>query len=1153
MAKGEKKQMNIKRNIPIALSVMLLWSALTVTANADAAKSERETEQILPSAVSASSYSELSEVRVTSLRVTSYPTRTIYDAFEQLDKSGLTLRAQFEGGDEREIYSDEISVSYQRDTCLRVGDTHVFLSYGGVSVSVPVTVNRVEYDLSPLELSDFSVVYNGSFNTVSLPFPDIVGLDGIPLSVKVRGGGESVGSYDISIDFESTSVDYYLPEERVITLTVTPFCAEVVWDNLSFVYDGKTKSPKAYFFDVFGNKISPATVGSAVGAGADYQARVIFNDPNYTLTNTETDFEIKKADYDFSGVKWSADSFVYDGSGKSISVSGLPGGVRVVSYLGDRATNVGKYTVTAKLAWEEANYNAPNALTHTWEILPARYDLSGFSFVPGEYVYNGKMHYPELKGKMPVGADGIALEYSFSEGACHVSDGTVSVAVIFFTKSGNYIAPDPIYSSVTVKPKGISVTWGSCELTYSGEAQTPTAIAAECVVKVRGGGVSVGKYIAEAYTENTDYVITNAVMDFTVKKAENRWISIPDNHICYEGKTPILPVQARFGEAQLIFYSDSMGQAVISAPVSAGKYYARAAVPNTENYSGIESEIFCIEIVKIVPVSFIGAVNRTNLRAFEILSASDLSCTVINNDGSREEVDSLLVEVVYENGDSLRKKDKSVTLRYGGFSFKMNVSVDFADYDISGAVWCGTETVYDGAPKTPWLSGLPSGVGVREYIGGGAVNAGSYTVMAALSYDEENYNPPSIDATTLLVKKCILDIPIVTEIYSGTPMAPQSNSHLFTIDGSQSFREAGTYRVSATVIDSENYEFLGGGSVCDAYFAVTPRIVTVACDNVVLHLFERLREVDYSIVSGECLPGDSLMLEQYREGNRVAFRSNNPNYTVISEGGEIRRLPYPSLLFWAYFLPILGIISALLTVAYFTLIKRPRLQNAIAIIRCRWHNRRMVVYPPRRTKYQKPKGTYLNDDFLDGPTDDPTDDSADDFTDGPRPSPTSPTPDAPSENSKGSEEEQENSGSDEQYDSENLGGFGVNAEHADSLITDSLAKDLINRDGEIVYTDGKSKNIVNVDTLSENFNSGDRVDVNALKNKSLVPYDTAYIKVLARGEIDKPLSVFANDFSLSAVKMIALTGGKAIKAVTIKTKKESEKNSKKKTIKNQKP
>ena len=104
----------------------------------------------------------------------------------------------------------------------------------------------------------------------------------------------------------------------------------------------------------------------------------------------------------------------------------------------------------------------------------------------------------------------------------------------------------------------------------------------------------------------------------------------------------------------------------------------------------------------------------------------------------------------------------------------------------------------------------------------------------------------------------------------------------------------------------------------------------------------------------------------------------------------------------------------------------------------------------------------------------------------------------------------------------------IDIEYADNTISDSLAKDLI-RKSEEVETEGRKKRIVNVDTLSRSFSGGARVDINLLKSKSLIPYDTGYIKVLARGIIDKPLSVYANDFSLSAVKMIALAGGKSIK------------------------
>ena len=113
----------------------------------------------------------------------------------------------------------------------------------------------------------------------------------------------------------------------------------------------------------------------------------------------------------------------------------------------------------------------------------------------------------------------------------------------------------------------------------------------------------------------------------------------------------------------------------------------------------------------------------------------------------------------------------------------------------------------------------------------------------------------------------------------------------------------------------------------------------------------------------------------------------------------------------------------------------------------------------------------------------------------------------------------------------------VKMEYAKSAVTDSLARRLIKDEGEIVYTDGNVKSVINVDTLSRNFVDDDHIDVNILKKKSLIPYDTNYIKVLARGAIDKPLKVRANEFSLSAVKMILLSGGEAIRVISEKEEK----------------
>ena len=101
---------------------------------------------------------------------------------------------------------------------------------------------------------------------------------------------------------------------------------------------------------------------------------------------------------------------------------------------------------------------------------------------------------------------------------------------------------------------------------------------------------------------------------------------------------------------------------------------------------------------------------------------------------------------------------------------------------------------------------------------------------------------------------------------------------------------------------------------------------------------------------------------------------------------------------------------------------------------------------------------------------------------------------------------------------------------AEKEMTDEKAETLIetvtNVDNK--YPKGNKKAIINVDTLSKCFASGDTVNVRTLIKKNLAPKNAGYVKVLGRGFLNKPLIVEANDFTVNAVKMILLTGGRVV-------------------------
>ena len=103
----------------------------------------------------------------------------------------------------------------------------------------------------------------------------------------------------------------------------------------------------------------------------------------------------------------------------------------------------------------------------------------------------------------------------------------------------------------------------------------------------------------------------------------------------------------------------------------------------------------------------------------------------------------------------------------------------------------------------------------------------------------------------------------------------------------------------------------------------------------------------------------------------------------------------------------------------------------------------------------------------------------------------------------------------------------VTAVEVDTLMADDVAETYIEKSE--VKTDRTKQGIINIDTLSQNFKSGEKVTLDEIKKRIKGFSKTTYLKVLARGTLDKALTVEADSFSIEAVKMIILTGGKVIK------------------------
>ena len=501
-------------------------------------------------------YFEILAESVSGLAVSTHATRLDYLAFDRFIPDGLTLLATYNSGRTELVTADRIAISYTTSDSLRYGDRTVMLSYGGITLPYGISVSRRAYDLTELGFSDRTVVYSGAYHTVIPTVTAIIGLDGIPLSLRTVGGGTDAGVYTVRLIFDTDSVNYLTPDELSVALTVLPLSVTLDWQSTAFTYDGTPKSPTATYTDAFGALRTARVVGQGTKAGTGYTATAL-NDPNYIFENPTVTFDISRADYDLSDVSWSADSYTYDGGYKRVTLTSLPDGISVVGYTDNRATDCGRYLAVASLTYDTENYNPPLIPPHEWYITPAEYDMSTIVFSDTSVTYDGLAHYPTVSGTLPVGADGTCPEYVFSASATNVRDSRVAVVISFSTVSKNYNAPADIVRYVEILPLAVTADWQSTDFTYDGNPKTPTATSPYCDISVTGGATSAGDYIATAHSLDPNYTLTNPTCPFTVRRADNGWLISPSVDDVFAGRAPTPTATPVFGTTKFIYFADS--------------------------------------------------------------------------------------------------------------------------------------------------------------------------------------------------------------------------------------------------------------------------------------------------------------------------------------------------------------------------------------------------------------------------------------------------------------------------------------------------------------------------------------------------------------------------------------------------------------------
>ena len=102
----------------------------------------------------------------------------------------------------------------------------------------------------------------------------------------------------------------------------------------------------------------------------------------------------------------------------------------------------------------------------------------------------------------------------------------------------------------------------------------------------------------------------------------------------------------------------------------------------------------------------------------------------------------------------------------------------------------------------------------------------------------------------------------------------------------------------------------------------------------------------------------------------------------------------------------------------------------------------------------------------------------------------------------------------------------ISSQEADIRLSDEEAEQSLEKIAPIEIRSGKLVEI-NIGTICDNYDDGELVTLESLKEKRLIPKNAGRIKVLAGGVMTKALTIEADKYSIQAVKMITLAGGKA--------------------------
>ncbi|MBE8719267.1 beta strand repeat-containing protein, partial [Sphingobacterium pedocola] len=428
-----------------------------------------------------------------------------------------------------------------------------------ISGTPMTSVNQdVAYSFVPTVTDEDSDVF--LFSIVNQPswtsFDSVTGeLSGIPTNANV---GTTTG---IVISVSDGTLSASLPAFD-LTVTTTLFTGLSLSDKV-FVYDGTEKMLE--FEGILPNDASVIYSGNGRTSVGSQTVSAVFSAPGYTPLVLTADLEITPAT--ITGVTFENNSFVYDGTVKSLAISGtLPDGTSV-AYTNNSRTDVGTQEVTATITG--SNYTEL-VLTADLTITPAT--ITGITFGDGSFVYDGTAKSLAISGTLPAGA---SVAYSNNS---RTDVGTQGVTATITASNYTELV---LTADLTITPATITgVTFDDGSFVYDGTvkslATSGTLPAGTAVAYTNNTRTDVGAQEVTATITGSNFITLVLTADLTITQATITGITFGDGSFVYDGTVKLLAITGTLPVGTAAAYTNNsrtdVGTHVVTVTISGSNY-----------------------------------------------------------------------------------------------------------------------------------------------------------------------------------------------------------------------------------------------------------------------------------------------------------------------------------------------------------------------------------------------------------------------------------------------------------------------------------------------------------------------------------------------------------------------------------------------------